>query len=131
MATITANTKVTDFVSNIANENLPCWEKFSEERRRAKEILNSLDFPTTKNEYWKYTRLGKIVNNTYTLGQPDKIDITNFLIPNLEIPSMETNQSILEVKYDHFLPEFIQDIIQLGNIQQSAASKYAACRIYQ
>jgi hypothetical protein len=54
-----------------------------------------------------------------------------FLMPNVAIPSMETNQSILEVKFNHFLPEFIQDIIQLGNIQHTAASKYAACRIYQ
>lgn len=53
-------------------------------RNNAKNELNELDFPTSKTEYWKYTRLGKIVNNTYTLGQPEKIDITNFLIPNLE-----------------------------------------------
>ena len=53
-------------------------------RNNAKNELAELDFPTSKTEYWKYTRLGKIVNNTYTLGQPDKIDITNFLIPNLE-----------------------------------------------
>lgn len=52
-------------------------------RNNAKNELNELDFPTSKTEYWKYTRLGKIVNNTYTLGQPEKIDITNFLIPNL------------------------------------------------
>ncbi|MDT8412187.1 MAG: Fe-S cluster assembly protein SufD [Vicingaceae bacterium] len=53
-------------------------------RNNAKNELNELDFPTSKTEYWKYTRLGKIVNNTYTLGQPEKIDITKFLIPNLE-----------------------------------------------
>ncbi len=53
-------------------------------RNTAKNELNELDFPTSKTEYWKYTRLGKIVNNTYTLGHPEKIDITNFLIPNLD-----------------------------------------------
>ena len=53
-------------------------------RNNAQNELKELDFPTSKTEYWKYTRLGKIVNNTYTLGQPEKIDITNFLIPNLE-----------------------------------------------
>ncbi|PKP51605.1 MAG: Fe-S cluster assembly protein SufD [Bacteroidetes bacterium HGW-Bacteroidetes-12] len=53
-------------------------------RNDAKNELNELDFPTSKTEYWKYTRLGKIVNNTYTLGQPEKIDVSNFLIPNLD-----------------------------------------------
>ncbi|KJS07010.1 MAG: hypothetical protein VR77_02670 [Flavobacteriales bacterium BRH_c54] len=53
-------------------------------RNNAKNELNELDFPTSKTEYWKYTRVGKIVNNTYTLGQPEKIDVSNFLIPNLD-----------------------------------------------
>ena len=37
---------------------------------------------------------------------------------------------ILEVKYDGFLPEFIQDIVQLNNCTSTAFSKYAACRLY-
>ena len=35
---------------------------------------------------------------------------------------------ILEVKYDAFLPEIIQDIIQAPGIRQQAFSKYSACR---
>lgn len=67
-------------------------------RNNAKNELNELDFPTSKTEYWKYTRVGKIVNNTYTLGQPEKIDITNFLIPNLEA-------QVLVVVNGYFSPE--------------------------
>ena len=37
---------------------------------------------------------------------------------------------ILEVKYDAFLPELIQDIIQVKNIRQQAFSKYGASRRY-
>lgn len=37
--------------------------------------------------------------------------------------------TILEVKYDHFLPEPVQDIVQLGNRMAGAFSKYAACRL--
>ncbi len=37
---------------------------------------------------------------------------------------------LLEVKYDEFLPAVIQDIVQLGNRQNSAFSKYGVCRIY-
>ena len=35
---------------------------------------------------------------------------------------------ILEVKYDAFLPEVIQDLIQVPGIRQQAFSKYGACR---
>lgn len=34
----------------------------------------------------------------------------------------------LEVKYDAFLPEVIQDLIQVRGIRQQAFSKYGACR---
>ena len=37
---------------------------------------------------------------------------------------------ILEVKYDAFLPEIIQDLIQTRGIRQEAFSKYASCRRY-
>ena len=35
---------------------------------------------------------------------------------------------VLEVKYDAFLPEVIQDIIQVNSVRQEAFSKYGACR---
>ena len=35
---------------------------------------------------------------------------------------------VLEVKYDAFLPEIIQDIIQVNGIRQQSFSKYGACR---
>lgn len=37
---------------------------------------------------------------------------------------------VLEVKYDEFLPEIIQDIIQTNQRRSTAISKYAACRLY-
>ena len=37
---------------------------------------------------------------------------------------------LLEVKYDAFLPEIIQDLIQVKGIRQQAFSKYGACRRY-
>lgn len=37
---------------------------------------------------------------------------------------------ILEVKYDAFLPEIIQDVIQVKDTRQQAFSKYGACRRY-
>ncbi|MBR6403092.1 MAG: polyphosphate polymerase domain-containing protein [Eubacterium sp.] len=37
---------------------------------------------------------------------------------------------LLEVKYDAFMPEIIQDIIQVNGIRQQAFSKYGSCRRY-
>lgn len=35
---------------------------------------------------------------------------------------------LMEVKYDAFLPEIVQDMIQIRGIRQQAFSKYGACR---
>jgi len=46
-----------------------------------------------------------------------------------DISATDTPQEmILEVKYDAFLPEIIQDMIQTPGIRQQAFSKYGACR---
>lgn len=41
-----------------------------------------------------------------------------------------TASSILEVKYDDYLPKIICDMVQIKNRHASAFSKYAACRLY-
>ena len=43
----------------------------------------------------------------------------------LDEPSM-----ILEIKFDHFLPSFIKDILQIGSSERYAISKYVICRKY-
>ena len=46
-----------------------------------------------------------------------------------DISATDTPQDMfLEVKYDAFLPEIIQDLIQIPWIRQQAFSKYGACR---
>ena len=46
-----------------------------------------------------------------------------------DISATDTPQDmILEVKYDAFLPEIIQDIIQVSGLRQQAFSKYGTCR---
>ena len=46
-----------------------------------------------------------------------------------DISATDTPQDmILEVKYDAFLPEIIQNMIQVPGIRQQAFSKYGACR---
>lgn len=55
-------------------------------RSEAKNALSQLEFPTSKTEYWKYTRIGKIINKTYGIQDAageSTIDITPYLIPEL------------------------------------------------
>lgn len=56
-------------------------------RNNAKKNISDFDLPTSKTEYWKYTKLGKIVNKSY----PNKasksnlnLDLSSFLIPGLD-----------------------------------------------
>lgn len=35
---------------------------------------------------------------------------------------------VLEVKYDEFIPDFLLQLLELGNMQQTACSKYQLCR---
>ena len=52
-----------------------------------------------------------------------------FLTPPADISATETPRDmILEVKYDAFLPQIIQDLLQTPGLRQQAFSKYAACR---
>ncbi len=46
----------------------------------------------------------------------------------IDLPASQ--EMIMEVKYDEFLPEIIQHLIQTENIRVGAFSKYSACRRY-
>jgi Fe-S cluster assembly protein SufD len=62
--------------------------QFSQDlRTNAKKALENLEFPTSKTEYWKYTRIGKIINKTYGIQHEvsdSNIDISSYLIPKLD-----------------------------------------------
>ncbi|MEJ6737213.1 MAG: Fe-S cluster assembly protein SufD [Flavobacteriales bacterium] len=62
--------------------------QFSQELRdNAKIALENLEFPTSKTEYWKYTRIGKIINKNYGIQNEvseNAVDISNYLIPEMD-----------------------------------------------
>ena len=41
---------------------------------------------------------------------------------------LREQDAVLEVKYDEFIPGFLLQLLELGNMQQSAFSKYQLCR---
>lgn len=54
-------------------------------------------------------------------------DVNNFLSPNLSCLNLY-HQTILEVKWDEFLPEIVKNAVMLPCRQHSAFSKYACVR---
>lgn len=57
--------------------------------------------------------------------------VQDFLQPNIQKrPIMPKGQQVLEVKFDEYLPDYIHNLLQLENLQQTAFSKYYLSRIY-
>ncbi len=52
-------------------------------RSKAAQLLENLDFPTTRDEAWKYTRVAKIKNSTFQVQQATIGSVSSFLIPEL------------------------------------------------
>ena len=55
---------------------------------------------------------------------------TDFLNPDCVTIPIKDSPSILEVKWDNYLPDVIRDIVQLDGRRNAAFSKYAVCRMY-
>ena len=55
---------------------------------------------------------------------------TDFLDPNCVTIPAGDSPTILEVKWDAYLPSVIRDAVQLKGCRSSPFSKYAACRVY-
>lgn len=47
---------------------------------------------------------------------------------NISYDFLREYDKVLEVKYDEFIPDFLLQLLELGNMQQTAFSKYQLCR---
>jgi len=85
-------------------------------RKKALTELENLDLPTGKTEYWKYTRLGKIINNSYQIGTDTNLSINQFLIPDLDANVLVLVNGI----YNKSLSKIIdQDSINVHSLGES------------
>lgn len=66
METLEQNKKLATFGAQWEKSKLPFQSQFVEE---ANQAINTLDFPTSRVERWKYTRVTKISNKTFQQGQ--------------------------------------------------------------
>ncbi len=68
MSVLTKN-KVQEFLSGLS------FSSTNPAQIRALENLNKAEFPTTRVEYWKYTRLGKISNSSFKVSRVESSDL--------------------------------------------------------
>lgn len=83
MSVITAP-KLEAFCSSLNASTLPEIGALSTAREQAAEALQTLAFPTTRSEKWKYTRLGRIEREAWSFEANVSTDISALRIPNWE-----------------------------------------------
>lgn len=54
--------------------------------------------------------------------------IEDFGKENVSYDFLKEYDKVLEVKYDEFIPDFLLQLLELGNMQQTSYSKYQLCR---
>ena len=89
--------------------------------------------PKTIVDYEREAYIYKIGNVRITFDKNLRTGIVSNDIFNKElctISPIDKDYIVLEVKYDEFLPEFILNLIQLGERSKTSISKYALCRMY-
>ena len=120
-AALTKKDMLLESLSQLDFSNEPTFAQ--QLRNKAKEALNDLDFPTSKTEYWKYTRLGKIINKTYFVQNENAvplIDVSNFVIPNLDTNTVVLINGYFSDELSSLTPQSGVTIQSLKNaIQQS------------
>ncbi len=69
------------------------------------------------------------VRITFDLNISSSQRLENFLGGDIgKRPIMPANEHILEVKWDNYIPDYIHHSLQIGELRQTAFSKYYLCR---
>lgn len=89
--------------------------------------------PKTIVDYTREAYIYPIGNVRITFDKSIRTGIHSTNLFDDDLPTIETIDNkyiVLEVKFDEFLPQVIQDIIQVNERRSTSISKYEAARIY-
>lgn len=69
-------------------------------------------------------------NTRFTLDRNVRASnrVEDFGLDNVSYDYVREYDKVLEVKYDEFIPDFLLQLLELGNMQQTSYSKYQLCR---
>ena len=71
------------------------------------------------------------VRVTFDDGISSAKDLDGFFEPELHRrPVMPAGKTLMEVKFDEFLPSYIKEALEIGRLTQTTFSKYYLCRRY-
>ena len=105
----------------------------TEQKKLLWEIQKKALRPTVIVEYLRFpfTEQSGNVRVTFDESIGSSNDISGFLEKALVVrPILEKGMSVLEVKWDEFLPDYIKSSLQLDALQRCSFSKYYLCRKY-
>ncbi len=72
------------------------------------------------------------VRVTFDNGISSSKDFDNFFNENLHgRPIMPVGQTLMEIKFDEFIPGYIKEALEVGKLSQSTFSKYYLCRRHE
>lgn len=97
------------------------------------QIKGQLLRPKTIVDYTREAYIYSIGNVRITFDKSIRTGINSTNLFDDNLPTIETINNkyiVLEVKFDEFLPQIIQDIIQVNERRATSISKYEAARIY-
>lgn len=83
-------------------------------------------------EYERTAFVGRLGNVRVTFDRNVAASnaVTGFLQPHVPLtPVLPAGQHVLEVKFDEFLPDPVAQVLELGDLQQTAFSKYYLSRL--
>ena len=97
------------------------------------KMKNGLYRPKTIVDYVREAYIYPIGNVRITFDKSIRSGLFSTDIFDENLPTVEVlnpNKLVLEVKFDEFIPDIIEDIIQTGERNARSVSKYALCRTF-
>ena len=96
------------------------------------DLVSSHYQPTVLVDYRREPFVYDINNIRITFDKSLRTGLynTELFSKNSTTDVLEEPKLIMEVKFDHFLPDFIRNLIQINASQRYAISKYVICRKY-
>ena len=88
--------------------------------------------PTVIVDYIREAYISDINNIRITFDKELRtgLNLTDLFNNGPTVDVMEEPKMILEIKYYHFLPDYLKQMLQISSSQRYAISKYAICRKY-
>lgn len=81
---VATESKTMEFIDSFKRANLPVWDKLAALRAPFLTQLETQEFPTTRDEYWKYIRTTKIAKSNFEFNKTELKDLSNYTINDLD-----------------------------------------------